>query len=63
MSYSGEKYIVGAFYIRTHSLHRIEFARGHLLQRSRREDIIYSVHCEVYSLTVTYISNIEFDFV
>ena len=63
VSDSGEKYIVGAFYIRTHSLHRVEFARGYLLQCGRREDIIDSVHCEIYSLTVAYISNIEFYFV
>ena len=63
VSDGGEKYIIGAFYIRAYSLHRIEFARGHLLQRSRRENIIYSVHREVYSLAVTYISDIEFDFV
>ena len=63
VSDSGEKYIVGAFYIRTYSLHRIEFARGYLLQCGRREDIIDSVHCEIYSLTVAHISNIEFNFV
>ena len=57
------QHIVRSDNVGSHCLHGEELTGGHLLQRSRMEDIVHAVHSGFHRLQIPHIANIELDLV
>ena len=62
MLYGGKKYVLRTQYIGACSLHRKEFATGHLLQGSGTEHVVHTTHRHIYRCLIAYIPDVEFYF-
>ena len=56
------QHVVRTYHIRSHSLHREELARRHLLQCCSMEDIVYARHCRPTRLQRAHVTDIKLDF-